>query len=135
MNLYNKSQIKYSYKLNQPNSILRKGTYGIKSLSFGRLTEKQLVFLEKMIIKTSRQIIKSKKSIKIWNKVVLNFSLTKLSSESRMGKGKGVIYTQGVFVKPGSILFEFESCLDQQAQFILNKVNKFSSLKLILIKR
>nr|WCH57824.1 ribosomal protein L16 [Hypnea edeniana] len=135
MNLYSKSQIKYKTKSNQPNCILRKGNYGIKSISFGRLTEKQLIFLETMIIKTSRKIVTSRKSIKIWSKVVLNFNLTKLSSESRMGKGKGSIYTQGVFIKPGSILFELESCLYSQARYILSQIKKCCNLKLVLIKR
>lgn len=135
MNLSNKSQIKYSCKLNQPNCILREGCYGIKSISFGRLTENQLISLENMVIKSSKKIVNSKKSIKVWNKIVLNYNLTKLSSESRMGKGKGAIYTQAAVIKPGSILFEFESCLEQQAEYILYKINKCSSLKLVLIKR
>nr|WCH57800.1 ribosomal protein L16 [Hypnea spinella] len=135
MNLSNKSQILYNYKYNQSDCILRKGQYGIKSMSFGRLTVKQITFLENMIIKISKKIINSKKSVKIWNKVVLNFNLTKLSSESRMGKGKGSVYTQGVFIKPGKILFELESCLEQQAQYIVSKINNYCSLKLVLIKR
>nr|WCH58016.1 ribosomal protein L16 [Hypnea brasiliensis] len=135
MNFNNKSQIKYNYKFNQSNCILRKGSYGIKSMSFGRLTERQLIRLENMIIKNSREITNSKKSIKIWNKVVLNFNLTKQSAESPMGKGKGSIYTQGVFIKPGNVIFEFESCLHQQAQYILSKINKSCSLKLVLVKR
>nr|WCH57920.1 ribosomal protein L16 [Hypnea nidifica] len=135
MNLHNKSHIKYNQKFNQSNSILRKGNYGIKSTSFGRLTERQIIFLKNLIIKSSRKTVKSKKSIKIWSKTILNFNLTKLSSESRMGKGKGSIYALGSFIRPGSILFEFESSLYPQAIYILSKTNKCCNLKLVLIKR
>nr|WCH57992.1 ribosomal protein L16 [Hypnea cornuta] len=135
MNLFIKSQTKYNYKNNHPNNILRKGSYGIKAISFGQLTKSQLVLLKSIIVKSSRKIINSKKSIKMWTKIVLNFNLTKLSSEARMGKGKGSIYTQASFVKPGDIIFEFELCSYQQAQYIFLKVSKCCNLKLMLIKR
>nr|WCH57632.1 ribosomal protein L16 [Hypnea wynnei] len=135
MSLYTKSQIKYNYKYNQPNCILRKGNYGLKALSFGRLTETQLSFLKNIIVKSSKKIGNSKKSIKIWNKIVLNYNLTKLSSESRMGKGKGSIYTRAVFIKPGNIIFEFELFSYSQAQYIWSKLNRNCCLKLILVKR
>nr|WCH57704.1 ribosomal protein L16 [Hypnea musciformis] len=135
MNSFIKSQIKYNYKKNQSNNILRKGSYGLKSLSFGRLTKSQLYFLKDVVIKSSRKITNSKKSIKIWTKIILNFNLTKLSSEARMGKGKGSIYTQASFVKPGAIIFEFELFSYAQAQYVFLKVSKCCNLKLALIKR
>nr|WCH57896.1 ribosomal protein L16 [Hypnea nidulans] len=135
MNLSIKNQIKYSYRYKQPHNILRKGSYGLKSISFGRLTQNQLVFLKNIIIKSSRKMVNSKKPIKIWTKIVLNFNLTQLSSEARMGKGKGSIYTQGGFVKPGDLIFEFESCTHQQAKFFFSKVRKCCNLKLMLVKR
>nr|WCH57944.1 ribosomal protein L16 [Hypnea marchantiae] len=135
MNLFIKNQITYNYKYNQSNNILRKGSYGLKSTSFGRLTKSQLVFLKNTIIKNSRKIMSSKKPIKIWTQIVLNFNLTKLSSEARMGKGKGSIYTQASFIKPGDLIFELESCSHQQAKFLFRKVSKCCNLKLMLIKR
>nr|WCH57752.1 ribosomal protein L16 [Hypnea pseudomusciformis] len=135
MNLFTKSQIKYNYKNKQPNNILWKGSYGLKSLSFGRLTKSQLYFLKDIIVKSSRKITNSKKSIKIWTKIMLNFNLTKLSAEARMGKGKGSIYTQASFVKPGDIIFEFELFSYSQAQYVFRKVSKCCNLKLMLIKR
>nr|WCH57968.1 ribosomal protein L16 [Calliblepharis sp.] len=135
MSLNYKTYNKYNYKFKQSNHILRKGNFGIKSNSFGRLTETQLNFLYKIIFQNLKKSSIFKKSIKIWGVAFLNLNLTKLSLESRMGKGKGSIYTKACFFKPGDIVFEFESYSNMQALILLFKLQKNCSLNLVLIKK
>nr|WCH57656.1 ribosomal protein L16 [Hypnea sp.] len=134
MSLNFKTHNKYNYKFKQSNHILRKGNYGIKSITFGRLTENQLNSLYRIFLKNSKKFGVSRKSSKIWNFIILNLNLTKLSSESRMGKGKGAIYTKAFFCKPGDIIFEFEAYSGQHAFNIFLKIKKCCNLNLVLIK-
>lgn len=92
---------------NNCNNLLRKGSSGIKINDF-KITSKELenkVYYN--LIKKIKKIIKSNK-INIWNKIHFNKNLTKLNLESRMGKGKGSIYTKATFLKPGDIIYEFD---------------------------
>nr|YP_009445905.1 ribosomal protein L16 [Eucheuma denticulatum]ATX68847.1 ribosomal protein L16 [Eucheuma denticulatum] len=114
--------------------VLRHGIYGIKICAFNRLTQLQLNSLNRSVIGIIRKF-KNKKSIKFWNLIFLDLNLTKLSPESRMGKGKGTIFSKAVFLRPGRIIFEFEGLNYQQASSILFKIKKLSNLKLELVKK
>jgi ribosomal protein L16/L10AE len=48
----------------------------------------------------------------------MNSTLTALSPESRMGKGKGTIYTKCCNIKSGQILFEFSGVSSSQIKLI-----------------
>lgn len=135
MHSVKKSHIKYSLNFPQSRHIIRFGEFGIKSVSFGRLNKIQLLSIERSIIQKIKSLTSNNRSFKIWNLLLLNFCLTKLSSESRMGKGKGAIYTEAVFIKPGMILFEFKGLTNQQILEIFRFLKKRISLKLILIAR
>jgi ribosomal protein L16/L10AE len=50
----------------------------------------------------------------------MNSTLTSLSTESRMGKGKGAIYAKFCYIKPGQIIFEFSGISLYQIKFIHN---------------
>nr|YP_009445902.1 ribosomal protein L16 [Betaphycus gelatinus]ATX68843.1 ribosomal protein L16 [Betaphycus gelatinus] len=114
--------------------VLKYGNQGIKVSSFGRLTNVQINSLNRCVLKIIRKF-KNKKSIKLWNLVLLNFNLTKLSSESRMGKGKGAVFSKAVFIRPGNIIFEFEGVSLQQTLLILSSLKKLSHLKLSIVKK
>nr|AHX02472.1 ribosomal protein L16 [Riquetophycus sp. HSY-2014a] len=125
----------YSVKYNQNNYTICFGEFGIKSNSFGKLTKIQLDSLERLLINFLKKITNNKKKIKIWNLIFFNLTLTKLSSESRMGKGKGAVYTKAFFLKPGTIIFEFNGLSKQHEleifQFMKNKL----PFKISLIRR
>lgn len=125
----------YSLKYNQNNHIIRFGKFGIKVISFGRLTESQLKSLERLLVNFIKKMTNNKKNVKLWNLVVFNMSLTKLSSESRMGKGKGSVYTKAIFCKPGTIIFEFSNLSHQQMAEIFKFIKKKISFKIKLIER
>nr|AHX02519.1 ribosomal protein L16 [Schizymenia dubyi] len=109
MIILKKTHNRYSLKSGQANSILRFGKYGIKVITFGRLTKEQLESILWILLKKLKFLSNNKKTFKFWNLLILNSTLTKLSSESRMGKGKGAIYTTALFIKPGTIIFEFDN--------------------------
>nr|YP_010947454.1 50S ribosomal protein L16 [Mimica arnoldii]WGO62540.1 50S ribosomal protein L16 [Mimica arnoldii] len=114
--------------------ILKYGTYGIKVSSFGQITETSANSLNCFILKSIKKL-RNEKSIKFWNLIFFNLNLTKLSSESRMGKGKGTIFSKAVFFRPGKIIFEFEGLTNQQISLIFFNIKKLSNLKLSLIKK
>nr|YP_009002111.1 ribosomal protein L16 [Sporolithon durum]AGU16676.1 ribosomal protein L16 [Sporolithon durum] len=118
--LHNKYPTSYSYLRHT----LRFGNLGIKSLSSTQLTENQLLCLERAILKKLRDFTPKTKSYKFWSLLLLNKSLTKLNLESRMGKGKGLVYTKSVFIKPGTILFEFSNTSKPQVKKIVNFIKK-----------
>ena len=65
----------------------------------------------------------------------LNRTLTKLSLESRMGKGKGPIYTKVLFLEKGSIIYEFENLKFQQIKEIYEFFKKYMSVKVVLVRK
>nr|YP_009684859.1 ribosomal protein L16 [Gloiopeltis furcata]BBK20772.1 ribosomal protein L16 [Gloiopeltis furcata] len=110
----------YSIKKTQASPILQFGRFGIKTLSFSRLTENQFSLINRGLTKYLKKVTGGKKTTKLWTVKTLNLTLTKLSSESRMGKGKGSIYAKGVFLRPGDVIFEFEGISCQQMRFIFS---------------
>ena len=110
----------------QKNHVLQDGTIGLKILSSTRLTESQIKGFEWIFKKiTKTQKIK----VKFWSKPNLTKTLTKLNLESRMGKGKGNIYTTAQFLKAGTIFFEFSDTNQQ----VTKKIT--TSLKTVFPKK
>nr|YP_010921919.1 ribosomal protein L16 [Grateloupia turuturu]YP_010986418.1 ribosomal protein L16 [Pachymeniopsis lanceolata]WIM51226.1 ribosomal protein L16 [Grateloupia turuturu]WOL37386.1 ribosomal protein L16 [Pachymeniopsis lanceolata] len=136
MQVQRKTHNKYHHKLCFSNHVLRFGKFGIKVVSFNRISESQLKSLEWSIIRKLKELSNNnKKAFKLWSLVNLNLNLTKLSQESRMGKGKGVIYSKAVFLKPGLILFEFDKISYQQLIEVFGFIRKKIPAKVILIKK
>nr|YP_009502223.1 ribosomal protein L16 [Porolithon onkodes]ASB29825.1 ribosomal protein L16 [Porolithon onkodes] len=116
------------------NHLLKKGSYGFKIMSDLRLTEKQIISLERNLkIRLKKLSIKSYRP-KIWMNVQLNRTLTKLNLESRMGKGKGSIYTRVIFLKKGSMIYEFANINTQQIMETHMYLKKYVSAKLKLVR-
>ncbi|MCG8608769.1 50S ribosomal protein L16 [bacterium] len=84
----------------QRGSSLAFGQYGLKSLSPGWITARQI---EAARVAMTRHI---KRGGKVWIRIFPDKPVTQKPAETRMGKGKGSPeYWVGV-VKPGRILFE-----------------------------
>ena len=135
MKTIKKTQNSYSIKYTQINQLVKYGKFAIKATSFGRLTENQLNSFERFLMVFLKKNSHNNKNVKIWNLVKFNMALTKLSSESRMGKGKGSIYTKAVFLRPGTILFEFTGLTDQEIYKMFTFIRKKLPFKSILIKK
>lgn len=90
------NKIKSNINLNQ----LKFGNIGLKSLSFSRISSKQLLTLRQLI----RKILKKKGKLKI--NAFSSTPVTKKSVGVRMGKGKGNVDHWIFKMKPGFILCE-----------------------------
>nr|YP_009515602.1 ribosomal protein L16 [Sirodotia delicatula]AVK39603.1 ribosomal protein L16 [Sirodotia delicatula] len=105
---------KYKKTISHKRHILKFGFFGLKSITSGRLTELKINTLLRLLNKNLKILSKNSTSVKFWNLIFMNSTLTSLSPESRMGKGKGSIYAKSCYVKPGQILFEFSGISESQ---------------------
>jgi large subunit ribosomal protein L16 len=81
-------------------SRLEFGDYGIKSLSAGKLTERELEAARRAMARYM------KRGGEVWLRVFPDYPVTAKPLESRMGKGKGDVDHYAARVKPGRIIFE-----------------------------
>lgn len=98
------------------------GTFGLKSISRGKLTFNQ--------IESARRVISKfiKKEGKIWIRVFPDKPITKKPIEVRMGNGKGNVEFYVFEVKPGKVIYEISGVSETFAK----KVFKLASFKLPL---
>jgi len=86
------------------------GTYGMKALESGWITNRQI---EAGRISLSRRV---RKIGRLWIRIFPNKSITKKPAETRMGKGKGSPDSWVSIVKPGRILYEIDGLTEEQAK-------------------
>ncbi len=78
------------------------GAYGLKALSPGRLTARQIEACRRAITRHM------KRSGRVWIRVFPDVPVSKKPTEVRMGKGKGAVEFWAARVKPGRIMFEVD---------------------------
>lgn len=83
-------------------SSLSFGTYGIKAMECGWITNRQIEASRIAITRTVRR------GGKVWITIFPDKPLTVKPAETRMGKGKGNPEHWVAVIKPGRILFELE---------------------------
>ena len=83
-------------------STLSFGSYGLKALELGRITNRQL---EAARIAMTRE---TKREGQVWIRIFPDKPITHKPAEVRMGKGKGAVEYYVALVQPGRILFEME---------------------------
>lgn len=109
---------------NVGNTFISQGVWGLKSLSTGILTKKQLESARKVLVG------KTKRGCKIWIKVNFNTPITQKGKGSRMGKGSGVIVDHVCNVTQGRVIFEvfFNSLFSNKfiKQLLISVSKKFS---------
>ncbi|MDD4915041.1 MAG: 50S ribosomal protein L16 [Methylococcales bacterium] len=86
------------------------GEYGLKSISRGRMTARQIESARRAI---SRHV---KRGGKIWIRIFPDKPVTKKPLEVRMGKGKGSVEYWVAQIKPGTMLFEIEGVSEELAR-------------------
>lgn len=86
------------------------GEYGLKSVSRGRMTARQIEAARRAI---SRHV---KRGGKIWIRIFPDKPITKKPLEVRMGKGKGSVEYWVAQIKPGTMLFEIEGVSEELAR-------------------
>jgi len=125
---------KYKFKKQQKGKSLNKtlaplslnklttGLIGLKALSFGRITSKQLESVYKIITKSI------KKSGRLILRIFPNTPITKKPIEIRMGKGKGNVDCWVARIKPGTLLCEIETDM----LFLARRSLKLAQLRISL---
>ena len=91
------------------------GEFGLKALSRGRLTARQL---ESGRVAMTRHI---RRGGRIWIRVFPDVPVTKKPLESRQGKGKGNVEYWVARVRPGRMLYEMEGVPEPLAREALRR--------------
>lgn len=105
------------------------GSFGLKSLESGRITDRQI---EAARIAVTRAM---KREGKVWINIFPDKPITKKPQEVRMGKGKGSLDHWVAIIKPGRIIFETEGVPMQLAQESLRLAAQKLPLKTKFIVR
>lgn len=105
------------------------GSYGIKALECGWITNRQI---EAARITISRSI---KRGGKLWITIFPDKPLTVKPAETRMGKGKGNPEHWVAVIRPGRVLFELEGVTPEMAREALGKAIYKLPLKAKFIQR
>lgn len=91
-------------------STLSFGSFGLKSLDEGRITDRQI---EAARIALTRNM---KREGKVWINIFPDKPITRKPAEVRMGKGKGGLDHWVAVIQPGRILFEIEGVSKELAE-------------------
>ena len=86
------------------------GEYGLKSVSRGRLTARQIESARRTI---SRHV---KRGGKLWIRIFPDKPITKKPLEVRMGKGKGSVEYWVAQIRPGTMLYEIQGVSEELAR-------------------
>lgn len=105
------------------------GSFGLKSLESGRITDRQI---EAARIAVTRAM---KREGKVWINIFPDKPITKKPLEVRMGKGKGSLDHWVAIIKPGRIIFETEGVPMEVAQESLRLAAQKLPLKTKFIVR
>lgn len=130
INKIKKTHNKYPKRLLHSKHLLKFGNFGLKSFFYKRLNSQHITLINQKL-----KLFLGDKKIKIWNLLFLNQQLSKLVSESRMGKGKGAIYETSTFICSGNILFEINNLPNNKIFEVRKILKKKFSLEINLIKR
>lgn len=105
------------------------GSYGMKTLSYGRITANQ--------IEAARRVIRRHigKTGKVWVRVFPDRPFTAKPPEVPMGKGKGDLKGYEIEVKPGRVLFEIDGADDETAREAFRKAGAKLPVKTKAIER
>ncbi len=93
------------------------GDFGLKAISRGLLTARQLEAARKAI--THR----TKRSGKLWIRVFPDKPVAKHPNETRMGRGKSPTDHYAALIKPGRVLFELAGVSEELARAALRRAS------------
>lgn len=109
------------YKQNHiQEAVIKQGLWGLKAIKYGILTKEQLEATRRVVTRLT------KKSCKLWIRIVCLTPKTKKSIGARMGKGVGNFYKNIYNVKEGDIILEIYTNLTISNQLIKNALLKAS---------
>ena len=107
---YRKQQKLRNRGLAQRGNTVDFGSFGLKSLDIGRITNRQI---EAARIAMTRHM---KREGKVWIRIFPDKPITSKPLEVRMGKGKGALDYWVANVQPGRIMFELDGVSREVAE-------------------
>ena len=105
------------------------GTFGLKAVSRGQLTARQIESARRAMTR------KVKRGAKIWIRIFPDKPITKKPLEVRQGKGKGNVEFWVCNIKPGKILYEMEGADESIAREAFSLAASKLPIDTIFIKR
>ncbi|MEL7118679.1 MAG: 50S ribosomal protein L16 [Bacteroidota bacterium] len=96
--------------LSQRGSSVDFGSFGLKALTNGRITNRQI---ESARIAMNRYM---KREGKVWIRIFPDKPITSKPLEVRMGKGKGALDHYVAVIKPGRVMFEIDGVSEEIAR-------------------
>ena len=106
------------------------GSFGLKSMEFGMITNRQI---EAARIAMTRYM---KREGKVWIRIFPDKPMTSKPAEVRMGKGKGALDHYVAPVQPGRIMFEMDGVPYETAKEALRlAAQKLPVLTKIVVRR
>ena len=105
------------------------GEYGMKAVSAGYITSRQLESARKVLVRVTRKVGK------IWFRVFPDLPYTKKWLEMPMGSGKGDVDHYRVRVKPGRILFEISGVDDATAAEVMKQAAYKLPIHIRMVKK
>ncbi|MFC1711982.1 50S ribosomal protein L16 [Patescibacteria group bacterium] len=110
-------------------SSLSFGEYGLKSLSCGWLSSRQIEAARKAITHFT------KRSGKLWIRVFPDKTYTKKGAGSRMGSGKGEVEGYVAVIRPGRIIFELAGVEEEISLESLKRAGAKLPIKTRVVKK
>ena len=107
---YRKQQKGRNRGLAYKGSTISFGTFGLKSMDNGRITNRQI---EAARIAMTRRM---KREGNVWIRIFPDKPITSKPQEVRMGKGKGALDHYVAQVQPGRIMFEIDGVTRETAE-------------------
>ena len=126
---YRKQQKGRNKGLAYRGSTLNFGTFGLKAVSRGQLTSRQIESARRAMTR------KVKRGAKIWIRIFPDKPITKKPLEVRQGKGKGNVELWVCNIKPGKILYEMEGADESIAREAFSLAASKLPIDTIFIKR
>lgn len=105
------------------------GEFGLKAVSSGRLTARQI---EAARIAINRNV---KRGGKLWIRIFPHSPITKKPAETRMGKGKGSPEFWVAEIRPGRVLFEMSGIDEETAKKALSLASFKLPIETEFVKR
>lgn len=105
------------------------GEFGLKAITSGRLTARQI---EAARITINRQV---KRGGKLWIRIFPHVPITKKPAETRMGKGKGSPEYWIAEIRPGRVLFEMSGVEEDIAKKALEMASFKLPIQTAFVKR
>nr|YP_009159742.1 ribosomal protein L16 [Pyropia nitida]AKQ53248.1 ribosomal protein L16 [Pyropia nitida] len=117
--------------INQTSHLAKRGQFGLRSLEYKQIDIKQVNNIKMKILKEIKVAEKktSLGKIKVWFYMQPTKAITKLSPETRMGKGKGPIVSHCCYIRPGQLIFELSNLSKLKAFELISSVQNSFSFK------